>query len=185
VTLGGPLETLDPAAMAADLRHSIPDYQPPVLLYDWTGFHIGALVSATPFNVSGTAVNGATGMPVTPGIVSPSDWHGGVQLGYDYMTPSRVVIGMSADVSSGSRKTVTTADASGTAAYQTNVFDTETVSRALATPSTTSCFKEPAGSRGRTTNTSARSSRGRSTLQLQGPRRPSISTSAGGPRAAE
>ena len=66
-------------------------------------------------------------MPVTPGIVSAPDWHGGVRLGYDYMMPSRVVIGMSADVSSGSRKTVTTADASGTATYETNVFDSETV----------------------------------------------------------
>jgi opacity protein-like surface antigen len=127
LTLGGPLETLDPAAMTADLKHSIPDYRPPALLYDWTGFHIGAHVSETSFNVSGSAVNGATGTPVASGIVSPSDWHGGIQLGYDYMMPSRVVIGMEADVSSGSRKTVATADASGTAGYETNVFDSETV----------------------------------------------------------
>jgi opacity protein-like surface antigen/outer membrane receptor protein involved in Fe transport len=127
VTLGGPLETLDPARMAADLRHSIPEYQAPAPLYDWTGFHIGAHVSETSFNTSGSAVNGATGAPVAPGIVSASDWHAGIQLGYDYMMPSRVVIGISADVSSGSRKTVTTADSFGTSAYETNVFDSETV----------------------------------------------------------
>jgi hypothetical protein len=42
VTLGGPLETVDPAAMAADLRHSIPEYRAPAAYYDWTRFSIGA-----------------------------------------------------------------------------------------------------------------------------------------------
>jgi opacity protein-like surface antigen len=127
VTLGGPLETLDPVRMGADLRHSIPEYRAPAALYDWTGFHIGALVSETSFNTSGSTINGATGTPVSSGVPTPSDWHGGIQVGYDYMTPSRVVIGMSADVSSGSRKAVTTTDAVGSSVYQTNVFDSETV----------------------------------------------------------
>ena len=43
------------------------------------------------------------------------------------MMPSRVVIGVAADMSSGGTKTTTTADASGTSANQTTVFDSETV----------------------------------------------------------
>ncbi len=50
-----------------------------------------------------------------------------MQLGYDYMMPSRVVLGMAADISSGGTKVSTTTDASGTSANQTTVFDSETV----------------------------------------------------------
>jgi opacity protein-like surface antigen len=41
--------------------------------------------------------------------------------------PSRVVIGLAADVSSGGTHVTTTTDASGTSANQTTVFDSETV----------------------------------------------------------
>ena len=43
------------------------------------------------------------------------------------MMPSRVVLGIEADVSSGGRKAVNITDASGTSSNQTNVFDSETV----------------------------------------------------------
>ena len=43
------------------------------------------------------------------------------------MLPSRVVVGIAADVSSGNTKTTTAADASGTSAKRTTVFDSETV----------------------------------------------------------
>ena len=125
VTLGGPLETLAPAAMAADLRHSIPEYRAPVPFYDWTGFRIAGRVSETSTTIAGSAVEGASGTPVPSGTAAPSNWHGGIEVGYDYMTPSRLVLGIAADVSSGSRKTVTTTDPSGTAAYESNVFDSE------------------------------------------------------------
>ena len=55
-----------------------------------------------------------------------SDGYGGLQLGYNYMTPSRVVLGFEADISSGGVKSVTTTDASGTSTAQTTVFDSET-----------------------------------------------------------
>ena len=67
-------------------------------------------------NTSGSTINTATGAAVAPVDSSPSDWHGGIQFGYDYMLPSRVVIGVEADVSSGGSKTTTTTDASGTSA---------------------------------------------------------------------
>ena len=65
----------------------------PAAHYDWTGFSIGAHVDGSWSNVSST-VNTATGTPAAPGDVNPSGWHGGIQLGYDYMMPSRVVLGM-------------------------------------------------------------------------------------------
>ena len=123
-TLGGPLETIDPPAMAAELWRKIPDYRAPAAHYDWTGFSIGAHVDGG-WSKSST-INTVTGAPAAPGDVSPSGWHGGIQLGYDYMTPSRLVVGISGDVSSGARNTTTIAAASGISANENNVFDSET-----------------------------------------------------------
>jgi outer membrane immunogenic protein len=50
-----------------------------------------------------------------------------VQLGFDYMLPSRLILGVAADMSSGSSKTATISDASGTSSNQTTVFDSETI----------------------------------------------------------
>ena len=50
-----------------------------------------------------------------------------MQLGFDYMLPSRLVLGVAADMSSGGTKTATVSDASGTSANQTTVFDSETI----------------------------------------------------------
>ena len=57
------------------------------------------------------------------GNTDTSRWGGGVQLGFDDMLPSRVVIGVAADMSSGGNKTTTLSDASGISANQTTVFD--------------------------------------------------------------
>ena len=56
-----------------------------------------------------------------------SRWGGGVQLGFDYMLPSRLVLGVAADMSSGGTKTTTLSDASGMSANQTTVFDSEAI----------------------------------------------------------
>ena len=78
-------------------------------------------------NTSGNTVNTSTGVASAPIFGSGPEWNGGIQLGYDYMMPSRVVLGVEADVSSGGKKTTTITDASGTSADQTTVFDSETV----------------------------------------------------------
>ncbi len=127
LTLAGPIETSNPAAMAAEFRRAIPAYQAPAAHYDWTGFHIGAHAGDTWSKTSSSAIDTTTGAAVAPGDTSPTDWHGGMQLGYDYMLPSRVVLGVEADVSSGGRKTTTITDASGTSSIESNVFDSETV----------------------------------------------------------
>jgi opacity protein-like surface antigen len=123
-TLGGPLETIDPPTMATELWRKIPDYRAPAAHYDWTGFSIGAHVEGAWSNSS--TVNTVTGAPAAPSDVSPWGWHGGIQLGYDYMMPSRVVVGIAGDVSSGARNTTTVAAASGISANENNVFDSET-----------------------------------------------------------
>ena len=62
-----------------------------------------------------------------PSTGNPPNWHGGIQLGFDYMMPSRLLIGVAADVTSGGTKTTTVTDAFGTSANQTTVFDSETL----------------------------------------------------------
>jgi opacity protein-like surface antigen len=127
LTLAGPIDTLDAPAMAAELKQAVPAYEPPGRNYDWTGFHVGARVNNTSSKTSSSAINAATGAAVAPGDISPTTWHGGIQLGYDYMFASRVVLGIEGDVSSGGRKTATITDAFGASSVESNVFDSETL----------------------------------------------------------
>jgi opacity protein-like surface antigen len=126
LTLAGPIDTIDIPKMAAEFKRALPTYQPPVPHYDWTGFYIGAYVDNTWSKTSASTVDNATGG--SAGFnTDASRWGGGVQLGFDYMLPSRVVLGVAADMSSGGTKTTTVSDASGISANQTTVFDSETI----------------------------------------------------------
>ena len=127
LTLAGPIETINIPAMAAELRRSIPAYKAPAADYDWTGFYIGGHVDDGWSKTAGSTINTATGAAFASLNGGTSDWHGGIQVGFDTMMPSRVVIGLVADISSGGAKTITTTDASGTSANQSTVFDSETV----------------------------------------------------------
>ena len=127
LTLAGPIDTINIAAMATELKGSIPAYQRPAPNYDWTGFYVGAHLDGRQLQSTGGAVNSATGAPFPVAIGNRSQWGGGIQLGFDYMTPSRLVFGVAADMSSGGTKTTTITDASGTSSNQTTVFDSETV----------------------------------------------------------
>jgi opacity protein-like surface antigen/outer membrane receptor protein involved in Fe transport len=130
LTLAGPLETigtLNLQSMAADMRRTFPAAPMAPGDYDWTGFYVGAHVNDSWSTHGGGTVNTATGASTAAIFGAAADWHGGVQIGYDYMFPSRVVLGIEADVSSGGRKTSNITDASGTSSDQTNVFDSETV----------------------------------------------------------
>jgi opacity protein-like surface antigen/outer membrane receptor protein involved in Fe transport len=127
LTLAGPIETIDIPAMASEFKRAIPVYQPPEPNYDWTGFYVGAHIDGRWLKTSNSAVNGATGAPFpTPGG-NTSQFGGGVQLGFDYMLPSRLVLGAAADMSSGGTKTASISDPSGVSAYQATVFDSETI----------------------------------------------------------
>jgi opacity protein-like surface antigen/outer membrane receptor protein involved in Fe transport len=129
LTLSGPLDSIgriDVPAMAAELRRSIAFKPVHTENYDWTGFYIGAHVDDAWSETSGGTVNTATGS-VAAAAGSASQWHGGLQFGYDQMLPSRVVVGLAAGVSSGNTETTTTTDATGTSSNRTTVFDSETV----------------------------------------------------------
>jgi opacity protein-like surface antigen len=130
ITLAGPLETIgtiNVAAMAADMRRSFPAAPMAPGDYDWTGFYVGAHVGGAWSATGGSTVNTVDGAASAPIYPTPPDWHGGIQVGYDYMLPSQVVLGVEADVSSGGSKVVSIADASGASANQLRVFDSETV----------------------------------------------------------
>ncbi len=128
LTLAGPLDTIDIAAMVSEFRqHAIPMYQPPEPNYDWTGFYVGGHFDGRWLKTADTAVNGATGAPFPASGGTSTQLGGGVQLGFDYMLPSRLVFGVAADMSSGGTKTVTLSDPSGTSSNQATVFDSETI----------------------------------------------------------
>jgi opacity protein-like surface antigen len=97
-------------AAAADLPAvPAPAYKAPAAApaYDWTGFYIGGHGSYNWSNTNSTTTNTATGVAFPSASGSSSAWHGGGQIGYDYMMPSRVVVGIMADVSSGTSATTT------------------------------------------------------------------------------
>ena len=127
LTLAGPIDTINIPVMVTEIKGSIPVYQPPALDYDWTGFYVGAHLDSRQLNSTGSAVDTATGAPFPAAVGNSSQWGGGIQLGFDYMTPSRMAFGVAADMSSGGTRTSTITDASGTSANQTTVFDSETV----------------------------------------------------------
>ena len=127
LTFAGPIDTLDAPRMAAELRRAVPALASPSANYDWTGFHIGGHGEFSRSSTNGSTVDLATGTTASVRQRQPSNWHGGIQLGFDYMTPSRWLFGIEADVTSGGTTTRTTTDAFGTAANQVTVFDSETV----------------------------------------------------------
>jgi opacity protein-like surface antigen len=127
LTLAGPLDSVDVYGMAAEFERAIPAFPRPSANYDWTGPYIGAFGEVSWSRTNGSAVNLVTGATASPVNGNLSNWHGGIQLGFDYMTPSRLLFGVAADVTSGGTKTTTISDASGTSANQTTVFDSETL----------------------------------------------------------
>ena len=97
-------------ASAADLGAGPAYKAPPVVmapLYDWTGFYIGGHISESWAHTNSDTINTVTGAAVDSGSESRSNFHGGGQLGYDYMMPSGFVIGIVADVSSGNSNSST------------------------------------------------------------------------------
>jgi opacity protein-like surface antigen/outer membrane receptor protein involved in Fe transport len=126
LTLAGPIDTIDVPRMAAEFNRALPVYRPPSPNYDWTGFYVGAFADNAQSKTSTASRDNVSGGSSGYGT-DASKWGGGVQLGYDYMLPSRLVLGVVADMTSGGTKTTTNADASGSSANQVTVFDSETI----------------------------------------------------------
>jgi opacity protein-like surface antigen/outer membrane receptor protein involved in Fe transport len=130
LTLAGPLESigvLSLPAMARELRRSMSITPLSARAYDWTGFHVGASVGATWSRSVGSTIDTVTGAASALIYGSMTNWHGGIDVGYDYMAPSRLVLGMEGDVSSGGKTATTTTDMSGTSTSQLTVFDSESL----------------------------------------------------------
>jgi outer membrane immunogenic protein len=122
-------------AMAADISPApIPAPAPvypkaPVMMmpaYDWTGFYVGGHVAYSWVHTNSTTTDTVAGTVFAPATEDNSHFHGGGQIGFDYMMPSRIVFGVVADISSGSSNTTTTSNAAGTV-IETNASKTDVV----------------------------------------------------------
>jgi len=98
------------SALAADLGPTpAPSYKTPAIApqYDWTGFYLGAHALYNWSHNDFQTENTANGQEFAPGSNDTSAARFGGQIGYDYMLPSRWVLGVVADISSGRDRTNT------------------------------------------------------------------------------
>jgi high affinity Mn2+ porin len=90
------------SAVADDAPAAIPVKTPPVPLYDWTGFYVGAHVGYAVGGSDWTAQNTAAPGPVIGGTTDlfsrAGGLEGGFQAGYNAMLPTHVVLGFETDV---------------------------------------------------------------------------------------
>jgi high affinity Mn2+ porin len=100
IMLWGSLALLALAAhdtsVAADAPHAIPvKAQPAQSMFDWTGLHVGGHVGY------GHGVVGSTlfAPDREPSTNSFGDIYGGLQVGYNYVFPSRLLLGVESDIS--------------------------------------------------------------------------------------
>jgi outer membrane immunogenic protein len=105
-------------AWGADLPTpaSAPVYKAPAFAsaYDWTGVFFGGFAKYSWSTANSTTTNIATGVAFAPVSTATSAWLGGGQVGFDYMMPSHIVVGVVSDLSSGAPHSSTTTDAFGT-----------------------------------------------------------------------
>ena len=128
LTLAGPLDTIDVYGMAAEFGRAIPAFAPPSRTFTIGPVSTSAATANTAGRVRTAAPSTLQRAPRHSAVNgNPPNWHGGLQLGFDYMMPSRLLIGVAADVTSGGTRTTTVTDAFGTSANQTTVFDSETI----------------------------------------------------------
>src|SRR5271167_2869418 len=82
---------------AADAPSQLPLMAPATIAsrYDWTGFYIGGHVGYSWGDTSNTLYDrGPTGSSHSFGSL-----YGGMQIGYNYVSPSRLLVGIESDVS--------------------------------------------------------------------------------------
>jgi opacity protein-like surface antigen len=92
--------------------------------YDWTAFYIGGHVANSWVHTDATTTDAFTGAFVASTSEDKSHFHGGGQIGFDYMMPSRIVFGVVADFTSGTSTSTTSSNAAGTV-VETNAAKTD------------------------------------------------------------
>jgi outer membrane immunogenic protein len=100
----GPASAADMSPTAAPVYAAAPALAP---LYDWIGFYIGGHASNNWADGHGQTMNTANGQLFAPGSSQTSHLVGGGQIGYDYMLPSRIVLGVVTTINSGGGNTNT------------------------------------------------------------------------------
>jgi high affinity Mn2+ porin len=101
VGLAALLRLIGPAT-AADLPETMPIKAPPIsTAYDWTGFYAGGYLGYAWGNSNWTTAPGISSSLNLTQRLDPFDeagsWFAGLQFGYDYMLPNRIVIGAVVD----------------------------------------------------------------------------------------
>ena len=96
-------------ARAADLVGAMAVKSPPQRSYDWSGFYLGGHVgyaggssnwSATPAGAAGPTAAGSLDLyNAFDGSTGTGSYFAGLQAGYNYVLPSRILLGVEADVS--------------------------------------------------------------------------------------
>ena len=121
-------------ARAADLVGAMAVKAPPQRSYDWSGFYLGGHVgyaggssnwSATPAGAAGPTAAGSLDLyNAFDGSTGTGSYFAGLQAGYNYVLPSRILLGVEADVSFPNTiagTAVVSSPASGTANYSEQV----------------------------------------------------------------
>ncbi len=91
-------------------------------LYDWTGFYAGAHLGYAWGNSKWTEQPDGLSGPLNmfqryDAFTGTGSWFGGVQAGYDYMLPNRVVIGAVADLSAPSWQSINSVSIGGISTF--------------------------------------------------------------------
>jgi high affinity Mn2+ porin len=115
-------------ALAAELSVSVPVKAqraaviPVSQLYDWTGFyagvHLGYAWGSSKWTEQPDGLSGALNMfQRYDAFTGTGSWFGGLQAGYDYMLPNRVVIGAVADLSAPSPQSINSVSIGGISTF--------------------------------------------------------------------
>ena len=121
-------------ARAADLVGAMAVKSPPQRSYDWSGFYLGGHVgyaggssnwSAKPAGAAGPTAAGSLDLyNAFDGSTGTGSYFAGLQAGYNYVLPSRILLGVEADVSFPNTiagTAVVSSPANGTANYSEQV----------------------------------------------------------------
>ncbi len=130
------------SAAAAELPVAMPVKAPAVVqaavpqLYDWTGFylgtHLGDAWGRSNWTEQPDGLAGSVNMfQRYDAFSNTGSWFGGLQAGYDYMLPNRVVVGGVADLSAPSRQSLNGIGIGGIATFVSPVLGQESYSETV------------------------------------------------------